>query len=49
MNGRSKNVLFNTPMTLIVDVVAMPSGFILPKLILNALGSTYSGLTISIT
>lgn len=46
---RSKKVIWNTFSALIYEITALICGFILPKLILSAFGSSYNGITSSIT
>ncbi|HZJ83530.1 MAG TPA: polysaccharide biosynthesis C-terminal domain-containing protein [Clostridia bacterium] len=46
---RSKKAVFNTIMSLLLEVVTVISGFILPRLILSRFGSSYNGVTSSIT
>lgn len=46
---RGKKAAVNTAFSLIEEVIAIICGFILPRLILSAFGSTYNGLTTSIT
>ena len=46
---RSKKAVMNTIMSLLEELVAIASGFILPRLILSFFGSQYNGLTTSIT
>ena len=46
---RSKKALYNSLSFLILEFVSIICGFILPKAILSAFGSTYNGLTTSIT
>ena len=46
---RSKKTVINTIMSLLEELVAIVSGFILPRLILSFFGSQYNGLTTSIT
>ena len=49
MKNRGRQALINTIAQLSVELVAIVCGFILPRLILNAFGSTYNGLTNSIS
>lgn len=46
---RSKRALVNTLYGLLYEAVALACGMILPRLILGAFGSTYNGITNSIT
>lgn len=46
---RGKKTILNTFLNLILQIVAIISGFILPRLILQKYGSSYNGLTTSIT
>lgn len=46
---RTKKMILNTIFSLIEEIVAIVSAFILPKLILTYFGSKYNGLTTSIT
>lgn len=46
---RGKKALINTMVAMLQEIVAVACGFILPKLILSAYGSTYNGITSSIT
>ncbi len=49
MVSRSKKAFLNTTFELILEVVAAICNFILPRLILSHFGSTYNGITTSIT
>lgn len=49
MQGRGKKAIINTFATLLLELVTVVCGFILPRLILHAYGSTYNGITSSIT
>lgn len=46
---RTRKALYNSISSLILELTSVICGFILPKLILSAFGSTYNGLTASIT
>ncbi len=46
---RSKKAMFNTVSALSYEVVAVICGLILPRLILSSFGSSYNGITSSIT
>ncbi|MGM9551697.1 MAG: sugar isomerase [Clostridia bacterium] len=46
---RSKKAIFNTTTALIYEIVAVICGLILPRLILSRFGSSYNGITSSIT
>lgn len=46
---RSKKALINSMTSLLAQVVTIICGFILPRLILSAFGSSYNGITSSIT
>lgn len=46
---RSKKALYNSMSSLLLEFVSIICGFILPRVILVAFGSTYNGLTTSIT
>lgn len=46
---RSKKALFNTTTALLYEIVAVICGLILPRLILSRFGSSYNGITSSIT
>lgn len=46
---RSKKAVLNTIMSLILEVVTVISGFIIPRLILSRFGSSYNGVTSSIS
>lgn len=49
MRGRGKKTVINTIASLVLEVVAIISGMILPRLIMSELGSAYNGLTSSIS
>lgn len=49
MKSRSKKAIRNTIWQLILEVVTAICGFILPRLILSSFGSTYNGITQSIS
>ena len=49
MGGRGKKAVLNSVTALCQEFVAVICGFILPRLILRSYGSTYNGLTTSIT
>ena len=46
---RGKKALYNSMSSLLVELITILSGFILPRAILSTFGSTYNGLTTSIT
>ena len=46
---RTRRALYNSISSLILEAVSIICGFILPRVILSAFGSTYNGLTASIT
>lgn len=46
---RSKKALINSMTSLLAQIVTIVCGFILPRLILSAFGSSYNGITSSIT
>ena len=46
---RTKKALLNSAMALLLELVTVICGFILPRLILETFGSTYNGITSSIT
>lgn len=46
---RTKKALYNSIAALFLEIVSIICGFVLPKVILSAFGSTYNGLTTSIT
>lgn len=46
---RSKKALYNSISALFLEIVSIICGFVLPKVILSAFGSTYNGLITSIT
>jgi len=46
---RSKKALYNSVSALFLELVSIVCGFILPKVVLSAFGSTYNGLTTSIS
>ena len=46
---RSKKTVINTIVSLLSEVVSVICGFILPRLILSAFGSTYNGLISAIS
>ena len=48
-DSRSKKALYNTTASVALELVSVVCGFILPRLILSYFGSTYNGLTTSIT
>ena len=41
---RSKKAVYNTIMSLLLEVVTVISGFVLPRLILSRFGSSYNGI-----
>lgn len=45
---RSKKAIYNSVSHLALEIISVICGFILPRLILSAFGSTYNGLTTSI-
>lgn len=47
--GRSRNVALNVIMGFLYELIALVCGLIVPKLILSNFGSTYNGITQSIT
>ena len=49
MKNRGRQALLNTVSQLSVEFVAIVCGLILPRLIINTFGSTYNGLTNSIS
>ena len=49
MKSRSGKAMRNTAFQLLLEVVTAVCGFILPRLILSNFGSTYNGITQSIT
>ena len=46
---RSKKAVYNTIMSLLLEVVTVISGFVLPRLILSRFGSSYNGIISSIS
>lgn len=46
---RSKKALYNTTVSILYEVIAVICGLILPRLILSHFGSSYNGITTSIT
>lgn len=46
---RGKKALINTIMSLVEEFIAVVCGFVLPRIILSVFGSSYNGLTTSIT
>ena len=46
---RSKKALYNSISYLVLEIISVISGFILPRFILSAFGSTYNGAITSIT
>ncbi len=46
--NRGRNAAYNTAANLIAEIVAVASGFILPRLILGSFGSSYNGLIQSV-
>ena len=46
---RSRKALINTITSIIYEAVAIVCGLVLPRLILSHLGSSYNGITSSIT
>ncbi len=46
---RSRKALINTTSSLLLELVSVISGFIIPRLILSTFGSSYNGITSSIT
>lgn len=46
---RSRKALYNSISALLLEFISIICGFILPRVILSAFGSTYNGLTTSIT
>ena len=46
---RGKRALYNTIVSIVSQVVSMVCGFILPRMILSSFGSSYNGITASIT
>ena len=47
--GRGKKALYNSLVSALSQVVTMICGFILPKLILSTFGSSYNGITASVS
>ena len=47
--SRSKKAMLNSAMAIIYEIVSIVCGFILPRLILKSFGSSYNGITSSIT
>lgn len=47
--GRLKNAYYSSLTSIIYQIVSIACGFILPKIILDAYGSTYNGVVSSIT
>ncbi len=48
-DSRSKKAVYNISASLLLEMVSIICGFILPKVILSTFGSTYNGITTSIT
>ena len=46
---RTKKAVINTMTSIIAEIVSIICGLILPRLILGAFGSSYNGITSSIT
>ena len=47
--GRGKKALYNSLATALSQIVTMVCGFILPKLIISTFGSSYNGITASVS